>query len=164
MAKLRHIAMQVPDLEKAAAFYEGVFGLRRLKKVEAPIGNAISLSDGVMNLTLLHFPEGTKGGKGGPDWAGLHHFGFVVENEDATEQEIKKHGGEFFMQLPNYPGVDAEKKFKDINGIVFDVSEHGWDQHGRLDARPMSAAGTQERSLSAKLTAAIGGTADLSQS
>jgi hypothetical protein len=74
----------------------------------------------------LHFPEGTKGGKGGSDWAGLHHFGFVVENETATEQEIKKHGGEFFMQLPNYPGVDAEKKFKDINGIVFDVSEHGW--------------------------------------
>jgi catechol 2,3-dioxygenase-like lactoylglutathione lyase family enzyme len=77
MAKLRHIAMQVPDLDKAAAFYEGVFGLKRLKKVEAPIGNAISLSDGVVNLTLLHFPEGTKGGKGGPDWAGLHHFGFV---------------------------------------------------------------------------------------
>ena len=47
MAKLRHIAVQVPDLEKAAAFYEGVFGLKRLKKVEAPIGNAISLSDGV---------------------------------------------------------------------------------------------------------------------
>jgi catechol 2,3-dioxygenase-like lactoylglutathione lyase family enzyme len=126
MGKLRHIAIQVPDLEKAAAFYEGVFGLRRLKKVEAPIGNAISLSDGVMNLTLLHFPEGTKGGKDGSDRAGLHHFGFVVENETATEQEIKKHGGEFFMQLPNYPGVDAEKKFKDINGIVFDVSEHGW--------------------------------------
>ena len=123
MGKLRHIAIQVPDLEKAAAFYEGVFGLKRLKKVDAPIGNAISLSDGVMNLTLLHFPEGTKGG---PDWAGLHHFGFVVENETVTEQEIKKHGGEFFMQLPNYPGVDAEKKFKDINGIVFDVSEHGW--------------------------------------
>ena len=79
MAKLRHIAIQVPDLEKAAAFYERVFGLTRLKKVEAPIGNAISLSDGVMNLTLLHFPEGTKGGKGPPDWAGLHHFGFVVE-------------------------------------------------------------------------------------
>jgi len=73
MAQLRHIAIQVPDLEKAAAFYEAVFGLKRLKKVEAPIGNAISLSDGVMNLTLLHFPEGTKGGKGGPDWAGLHH-------------------------------------------------------------------------------------------
>jgi hypothetical protein len=103
-----------------------VFGLKRLKKVEAPIGNAISLSDGVMNLTLLQFPEGTKGGKGGPDWAGLHHFGFVIEDENATEQKIKEHGGEFFMKLPNYPGVDAEKKFKDINGIVFDITEHGW--------------------------------------
>jgi catechol 2,3-dioxygenase-like lactoylglutathione lyase family enzyme len=126
MAKLRHIAIQVPDLEKAATFYEGVFGLKRLKKVEAPIGNAISLTDGVMNLTLLHFPAGTNGGKGGPDWAGLHHFGFIVDSEDATEAEIKKHGGEFFMKLPQYPGVDAEKKFKDPNGIVFDVTEHGW--------------------------------------
>jgi hypothetical protein len=25
------------------------------------------------------------------------------------------------MELPNYPGVDAEKKFKDNNGIVFDA-------------------------------------------
>ena len=46
MAKIRHIAIQVPDLEKAAAFYEGVFELKRVGKVEAPIGNAISLSDG----------------------------------------------------------------------------------------------------------------------
>ena len=35
MAKLRHIAIQVPDLEKAAAFYEGVFDLKRVAKVEA---------------------------------------------------------------------------------------------------------------------------------
>ena len=129
MAKLRHIAIQVPDLEKAAAFYEGVFDLKRVAKVEAPIGNAISLSDGVVNLTLLQFPEGTKGGKGGPDWAGLHHFGFVVEDGKATEAKIEKNGGEFFMQLPKYPGVDAERKWKDINGIVFDVSEHDWTQY-----------------------------------
>ena len=128
MAKIKHIAIQVPDLEKAAAFYEGVFELKRVAKVEAPIGNAISSSDGVMNLTLLHFPEGTKGGKGGPDWAGLHHFGFVVEDESRPNKRSENHGGEFFMQLPKYPGVDAEKKCKDINGIVFDVSEHDWRQ------------------------------------
>jgi catechol 2,3-dioxygenase-like lactoylglutathione lyase family enzyme len=128
MAKIRHIAIQVPDLEKAAAFYENVFELKRVSKVEAPIGNAISLSDGIMNLTLLQFPEGTKGSKGGPDWAGLHHFGFVVDDEKATGDKIKQCGGEFFMQLPQYPGVDAEMKYKDINGIVFDVSEHDWRQ------------------------------------
>jgi catechol 2,3-dioxygenase-like lactoylglutathione lyase family enzyme len=128
MGKIRHIAIQVPDLEKAAAFYEGVFELKRVSKVEAPIGHAISLSDGVMNLTLLHFPEGTKGGKGGPDWAGLHHIGFVVEDETKVAEKIKEHGGEFFMQLESYPGVDAEKKYKDVNGVVFDVAEHDWRQ------------------------------------
>lgn len=49
MAKLRHIAIQVPDLEKAAAFYEGVFDLKRVNKVDSPIGNAIALSDGIVN-------------------------------------------------------------------------------------------------------------------
>ena len=90
MGKIRHIAIQVPNLEKAAAFYEGVFDLKRVSQVESPIGNAISLSDGEMNLTLLHFPEGTQGGKGGPDWAGLHHIGFMVEDEKATAKKIEK--------------------------------------------------------------------------
>lgn len=128
MAKLRHVAIQVPDLEKAAAFYESVFDLRRVNKVESPVGNAIALSDGVVNLTLLNFPEGTKGGKGGPDWSGLHHIEFIVDDEKATAAKITDHGGEFFMQLPNYPGVDAEKKYKDLNGLVFDVAEHDWRQ------------------------------------
>ena len=128
MGKIRHIAIQVPDLEKAAAFYEGVFDLKRVSQVESPIGNAISLSDGVDESHPAAFPEGTKGGKGGPDWAGLHHIGFMVEDEKATAKKIEELGGEFFMQLPSYPGVDAEKKFKDLNGIVFDVSEHDWRQ------------------------------------
>ena len=71
MAKLRHIAMQVPDLEKAAAFYEKAFDMERVHEAESPIGNAVSLTDGVMNLTLLHFPDGKGGMKNGPDWAGL---------------------------------------------------------------------------------------------
>jgi catechol 2,3-dioxygenase-like lactoylglutathione lyase family enzyme len=128
MAKLRHIAIQVPDLEKAAAFYEGAFDLTRVNKVDSPVGNAIALSDGVVNLTLLHFPEGTKGGKGGPDWAGLHHIGFIVDDEKKTAEKIEHLGGAFFMELPSYPGVDAEKKFKDPDGIVFDVAEHDWRQ------------------------------------
>jgi catechol 2,3-dioxygenase-like lactoylglutathione lyase family enzyme len=128
MGKLRHVAIQVRDLEKAAAFYENVFDLKRVRQAQSPIGNAISLSDGVVNLTLLHFPEGTKGGKGGPGWAGLHHIGFHVDDEKEADARTKKHGGEFFMQLEAHPGVDAEKKYKDVNGIVFDLSAHDWVQ------------------------------------
>ena len=35
MGKIRHIAIQVPDLEKAAAFYEGVFDLKRVSQVDS---------------------------------------------------------------------------------------------------------------------------------
>jgi catechol 2,3-dioxygenase-like lactoylglutathione lyase family enzyme len=129
MAKLRHIAMQVPDLETAAAFYEKTFDLARVAEAESPIGNAIMLSDGVMNLTLLNFPDGKGGQINGPEWAGVHHFGFVVEDAEDTRKRIEDNGGRFFMQLPDgYPGVDAETKFKDPNGVVFDVAEHDWTQ------------------------------------
>ena len=126
MGKLRHIAMQVPDLEKAAKFYETVFEMNRVGEAESPVGNAISLSDGVMNLTLLSFPDGKGGMINDQDWAGLHHFGFVVDDKVTTSEKIKESGGQFFMELPEYPGVDAETKFKDVNGVVFDVSEHNW--------------------------------------
>ena len=126
MGKLRHIAMQVPDLEKAAKFYETVFEMNRVGEAESPVGNAISLSEGVKNLTLLSFPDGKGGMINDQDWAGLHHFGFVVEDKVATSEKIQESGGQFFMELPEYPGVDAETKFKDVNGVVFDVSEHNW--------------------------------------
>ena len=126
MSKLRHIAMQVPNLEEAAKFYESVFEMERAGEAESPVGNAISLSDGIMNLTLLCFPNGKGGMINSPNWAGLHHFGFVVDDKVATTQKIEEAGGEFFMELPEYPGVDAETKFKDVNGVVFDVSEHNW--------------------------------------
>ena len=69
MAKLRHVAIQVPDLEKAAQFYESVFEMERVCRGDTPFGNVIMLSDGTINLALLNFPEGTKGLINGPDWA-----------------------------------------------------------------------------------------------
>jgi catechol 2,3-dioxygenase-like lactoylglutathione lyase family enzyme len=129
MAKLRHIAMQVPDLEKAAAFYETVFELDRVAQAVTPIGDNVMLSDGVINLTLLHLPEGSVGAINTPDWAGLYHFGFVVDDKDDTIKRIEEMGGEFFMQIPDdLPGVDAETKYKDPNGVVFDIADHDWSQ------------------------------------
>ena len=128
MAKLRHIAMQVPDLEKAAQFYEKVFGMKRVARGDTPYGNVQMMSDGVINLALLNFPEGTIGGKGDPNWAGLHHVGFVVDNQQVTASLIEENGGEYFTKLPEgIAGLMAEVKYKDLNGIVIDVSEHEWE-------------------------------------
>ena len=127
MAKLRHVAMSVHDLEKTAAFYETVFGLDRVAKAETPIGDNIMLSDGVINLTLIKFPEDD--GPDAPDRAGLHHFGFVVDDKDDTIKRIEAMGGAFHMQIPDdLPGVDAETKYRDPNGVVFDIADHDWSQ------------------------------------
>jgi catechol 2,3-dioxygenase-like lactoylglutathione lyase family enzyme len=49
--KLRHIAISVPDKEKAAKFYEETFGFERVSHSRV----ATRLSDAVMNITLLQF-------------------------------------------------------------------------------------------------------------
>lgn len=127
MAKLRHVAIQVPELQRAAEFYEKALGLERVAEAESPIGNAIMLTDGTVNLTLLNFPDGKGGQINGPDWAGIHHVGFIVDDEETTAKAIEAEGGKFFMKIPDhYPGVDAESKYKDPFGVVFDVSEHEW--------------------------------------
>src|ERR1700680_3962913 len=86
MARLRHIAMAVPDVEKTARFYEEVFGMTLVQRV--PSGS-ILLTDGVISLALLDNNKlaAVKGVHG------LHHVGFVVDDLDATRDRIESTGG-----------------------------------------------------------------------
>src|ERR1043165_2529114 len=60
MARLRHIAVCVKDLEKAAKFYATVFEMKEVGRETIEIGSAIYMSDGVINMALPHF-AGNKG-------------------------------------------------------------------------------------------------------
>lgn len=127
MAKLRHIAISVPDLEKSAAFYEQTFGLKRVNFVVTPYGDGLSLSDGVINLTLLHFhTDEAAGDERGRDFVGIHHFGFIVDDLEAMSKKIEANGGRFHRELKGGGGVDFERKFRDPDGVVFDISHKGW--------------------------------------
>src|SRR5262249_35195568 len=55
MARLRHFAVCVKDLDKAAEFYANVFDLKRIGREDLDIGSAVYMSDGVINLALLNF-------------------------------------------------------------------------------------------------------------
>ena len=55
MARLRHIAVVVKDLDKAAAFYQDVFDLKRVGREDLDLGSAVYMTDGVINLALLNF-------------------------------------------------------------------------------------------------------------
>jgi catechol 2,3-dioxygenase-like lactoylglutathione lyase family enzyme len=125
-AKLRHIAITVNDLKREAEFYETVFGFKKHSENDV----AISLSDGVMNVTLLKFKtDADAGDERGKDFVGLHHIGFVVDDPKdfaAMDQSIKDNGGKFHFEAR--AGMNLEIKYRDPFGIVFDIAEpsHSW--------------------------------------
>ncbi|HUZ73549.1 MAG TPA: VOC family protein [Stellaceae bacterium] len=128
MAKLRHFAIVVRDLERAARFYEQVFDLKRVGRDDLAIGSGVYLSDGVVNLALLQYKSAAAAGVDSlDDLVGAHHFGFKVENLEATQRRIEAAGGRFFFDLgKTRDDVNFERKFKDPEGIIFDISEKGW--------------------------------------
>src|SRR3954470_12491300 len=103
MARLRHIAVVVKDLDKAAAFYSEVFEFKRIGREDLEIGSAIYMSDGTINLALLNFAG--KGGaaasdiKEGQTFIGAHHFGIQVDDLAETQKKIEEAGGKFFFDL-----------------------------------------------------------------
>lgn len=132
MGKLRHIAVTVPDLEKAALFYQKSFGMKRLRESKT----GIHLTDGVMNLAILKFRDDKHAGdERGADFHGLHHIGFVVDSMTEAGETIEENGGEYHMPIPSRPDSVLEMKFRDPNGVVFDVvtdeyAKKGWGAGG----------------------------------
>jgi predicted enzyme related to lactoylglutathione lyase len=130
MARLRHFAVCVKDLEKAAKFYETVFDLKRVGREDLEIGSAIYMSDGVINMALLNF-AGKQGSKAsdlpeGSQYVGAHHFGFQVDDLAETQKKIEAAGGKFFFDLGDERHGNFERKFKDPDGVIFDISKNGW--------------------------------------
>ena len=130
MARLRHFAVCVKDLENAAKFYESVFELKRIGREDLDIGSAIYMSDGVINLALLNFSTGA--GSKASDlkdpkaFVGAHHFGFQVDDLVEMQKRIEQNGGKFFFDLGDERHGNFERKFKDPDGVIFDISKHGW--------------------------------------
>ena len=128
MAKLRHIAVVVRDLERAARFYEQAFELKRVGEEHIDLGSAIYLSDGVINLALLPYKGETGSGlKDAAGFVGAHHFGFQVDDLEAAKKRVEAAGGKFFFTLgKTKEDANFEVKYKDPDGVIFDISEKGW--------------------------------------
>ncbi|HXQ52647.1 MAG TPA: VOC family protein [Stellaceae bacterium] len=129
MAKLRHVAVVVRDLETATRFYERIFDMKRAHEVK---NTAIYLTDGVMNLALLNYDVVNRpGSKTADGRVGIHHLGFRVADMKATQAEIEANGGQYAFDLGDPNGMNFERKFLDPEGMIFDISEKGW--YGALD-------------------------------
>ena len=115
MAKLRHIAIIVPDPEASAQFFEKAFDLKRVGKAR----RGIYLSDGTMNVALLQI-ENEK------EKTGLYHFGMWVDDLGEAEKKVVEAGATYVGGRPTSPNSFYECKYRDPNGIIFDLTHNGW--------------------------------------
>lgn len=131
MAKLRHIAIAVENPDEAAKFYEAAFGMRRVRQASS----AILLSDDVISLAILD----NRNSHEALGEHGLHHFGVIADDVDATAALAEAAGARYTDtdenvtqrfanrgQLANGEIVAAareqqQRKYVDPNGVKFDI-------------------------------------------
>ena len=124
MAKLRHIAINVDDLEQDAEFYTKAFELEEVGRAGSLTNGAIYLSDGVMNVALIKMADPNF-----PNYnpRGLNHIGFVVTDLDAAIDRAEAAGAVALVDRNHRDaGATWEMKMKMPSGVAFDFSDHGW--------------------------------------
>jgi catechol 2,3-dioxygenase-like lactoylglutathione lyase family enzyme len=127
MAKLRHVAVKVDDLEEAAKFYSEVFELEELSRGGDFVESGyVYLTDGTINIALLKMPTHRVLANSKPD--GLNHIGFVVDDMDAAVDRAVRFGAEPLdmagdnEQAKKVGTVSPELKFRTPDGVAFDFS------------------------------------------
>src|SRR3982074_3284064 len=92
MAKLRHVAMVVEDLEKTAQFYEQCFEMKRVRQTATAIG----LSDGGVRLVIIH-PSNVN--MKGETKRGLHHLGFLIDDMEDMSSKVEARGAIYHGEI-----------------------------------------------------------------
>lgn len=133
MAKIKHIALTTQNPDKTAAFYKEAFGLQEVRR--SPNG-AVFLTDGYINLAILNWKteKDADVGTNGPNFSGIHHFGFEVDDLNEAGEKLTKVQAQ---RLSQREGLDTamaprgprnvEVKWAGPDGVVLDVSHTGWD-------------------------------------
>jgi catechol 2,3-dioxygenase-like lactoylglutathione lyase family enzyme len=115
MAKIRHIAYRAADVDAMADFFVNGLGMTIKQKRK---NNAIDLSDGTINITVLPLTAGTADGE--PKRAGIDHIGFTAEN-DAEAFRMMEAAGAKKAGTVNLGTAFYEDKFVGPEGIIVDV-------------------------------------------
>jgi lactoylglutathione lyase len=134
MARIAHIAIKVAEIPPASAFFEEVFGFSHTGTVLHPTttfskhgrgGGHTSrhLSDGVTDLTLVHYDDEATAEPGSSSLPGpcVHHFGIEADNVQALADGISALGGQIVSER-GLPTV----KFRAPGGTMAEIVPTGW--------------------------------------
>ena len=138
MAKLRHIAIAAKDPDAMAEFYKKAFDFKEVRKTDGPLAYGYHLSDGTIDLAILRFKTDQLGK--GLDYAGLHHFGVLVEDVEKVATKLEGLGGKHYMDQGGDRIGGFEVKFYGPEGVLFDVAEQPWTGTEPLPVEAKEAA------------------------
>jgi catechol 2,3-dioxygenase-like lactoylglutathione lyase family enzyme len=133
MARIKHIALTTKEPDKVADFYKAAFGLKELRR---SANGAVFLTDGHIHIAVLNHKDESSPDMGahGPNFSGLHHFGFEVDDLDEACQKLEAaHGRRLTAKDESdaamRDGVHAnfEMKWAGPDGVVMDISHTGWE-------------------------------------
>ncbi len=131
MAKIRHIAITTENPAEVGAFFREAFDMVDVRKSD---NGAVFLSDGYINLAILNHKteKDADVGPNGPNYNGIHHIGFKVDDLDEANAKLEKVNGK---PLGNRDGLEVnlgdvprnyEQKWGGPHDMVIDVSHTGW--------------------------------------
>jgi lactoylglutathione lyase len=121
MPRIVHIALKVPDLEKATQFYASVFGFKETKTSHDRGHVSRHMTDGNIDLALMVYDsedvEEAKLSGAGPC---IHHWGIEVDDRDATAAQIEAGGGQMISREEGNAW-----KFRAPDGTVAEIVKAG---------------------------------------
>ena len=135
-AKIRHIAIATQDPDKIATFFKQALGLKQVGVANSDLATGYFLTDGYINLAVLNWKTENSAdvGANGPNYSGIHHFGFEVEDLDEAATKLEGAQGK---RLEEKAGLDMEMaagghrnfemKWAGPDGVVIDISHTGWE-------------------------------------
>ena len=117
---LRHVALNVRDVQKSVAFYCTVLGMR----VEwQPDKDNVYLTSGGDNLAIHKLPEGSESSL----FQNLNHLGFVVARPEDVDQialRIQSHGIPLEQPVKTHRDGSRSFYFRDPDGILIQLLYH----------------------------------------
>lgn len=127
MARIAHIAVKVDELDKAAEFYEKVFGLARVGKGRSEDRDRRGVSDGSIDLTFLKYDDAESAmAKAAGQGPCIHHFAIEVDDLGKYVEQVRAFGCEILSD-PTKPPV----KFRAPGGAIVEIVPQGRYQKAR---------------------------------
>ena len=117
---IRHVALNVRDVEKSIDFYSNVLGMKLEWRPDAE--NAY-LTSGHDNLALHKLPAGAEPGA----TQIVHHIGFVVkrpEDVDEWAKRLQKHGVALAQEPKTHRDGARSFYFHDPDGLLIQLLYH----------------------------------------